>query len=448
MTAGNAKHISRRQFLKTAGATALTAGAGSAVIIPGRAQPRTLKILTLPSFMPNYDQWLTAYAKDWGDQNNIHVVIDFVDWDAHEALVRKESATQQGHDIIDISSFSPEVYYEHIIDHREIYEECERRYGKPLDVAIRSSYSPLENKYFGFCQEYFLHLVIYRQDLWDGIDMVPETWENIRLGGRRIKLFHDHPVGISLSPQAHPDSERVLRALLYSFGASVQNADNRPALRSKQALEALKFVKALYEEAMSEDVLNWGLMSNNQSMLSGEGSLTLNPLNLIRVAEKKQFPISDQLLSLAQIPAGPVQRLAPAGITLMGIWQFANNVGDAKRFLVDYTGHSHGAFLASEYFNLPSFPNTIPNMSELLSKDAEAKPANKYQLLADAENWVTNRGYPGFDNLAVLDIRNTGLIPTMFANAATGKMTPEEAMIQADQEVRKIYDKWRALGKV
>jgi hypothetical protein len=36
----------------------------------------------------------------------------------------------------------------------------------------------------------------------------------------------------------------------------------------------------------------------------------------------------------------------------------------------------------------------------------------------------------------------------MFASVATGKMTPEEALTQADQEVRKIYQKWQDLGKI
>jgi hypothetical protein len=36
----------------------------------------------------------------------------------------------------------------------------------------------------------------------------------------------------------------------------------------------------------------------------------------------------------------------------------------------------------------------------------------------------------------------------MFTLAASGKMTPEEAMTQADQEVRKIFQKWQDLGKI
>ncbi len=37
--------VSRRRILKSAAATALAVGTGPAIIIPGRAQQRTLKIL-------------------------------------------------------------------------------------------------------------------------------------------------------------------------------------------------------------------------------------------------------------------------------------------------------------------------------------------------------------------------------------------------------------------
>ena len=42
-----------------------------------------------------------------------------------------------------------------------------------------------------------------------------------------------------------------MRAIMYCFGASEQDADGNPALKSKATLEAIKYVKALYEEAMT-----------------------------------------------------------------------------------------------------------------------------------------------------------------------------------------------------
>ena len=54
-----AKSVSRRRFLKTAGATAL---AGPAIIIPGRAQPKTLKIMRVKELVPAYRPWFDDYV--------------------------------------------------------------------------------------------------------------------------------------------------------------------------------------------------------------------------------------------------------------------------------------------------------------------------------------------------------------------------------------------------
>ena len=439
--------VSRRQILKTAGAAALAAGAGPAVIIPGRAQPKTLKILRPRRFVAGYDEWFNeTYVKAWSDKHNIEVIVNGIGMNDFDRYAEAELTAQQGHDLLFFIGSPRAIYESYTIDHRELYEECEHRYGKAIDLAIKSTFNPKTQRYFGFCPEYFPTTLNYRKDLWDAVGMKPDSWEDIRLGGRRIKLLHGHPVGISLGNDV--DSNGTLRALLYSYGAALQDADGSPALKSKATLDALGFFKALYEEAMTDEILGWDNVSNNRFMLAGEGSLTWNGPTITRAGENTGLPVTDQIW-LAATPRGPAHQLGPPnGIVNCAIWKFARNIEDAQQFAVDYIENYRAIFLKHEYTTLPSFPQTIPDLAQLLASDAKANPKNKYQVLADALNWTTNIGYPGYTNPAITEIFNEGLIPAMFAAAATGKMTPEEAMTQADQEVRKIYDKWRALGKV
>ena len=84
----------------------------------------------------------------------------------------------------------------------------------------------------------------------------PDTWEDVLKGGRHIKLLYEHPVGLALLP--HLDSEATWRALLYSFGASEQDANNQPALKSLTTRAALEFGKVLFEQTMTDDVLIGG----------------------------------------------------------------------------------------------------------------------------------------------------------------------------------------------
>jgi multiple sugar transport system substrate-binding protein len=52
-------------------------------------------------------------------------------------------------------------------------------------------------------------------------------------------------------------------------------------------------------------------------------------------------------------------------------------------------------------------------------------------------------GYPGYSNAAIDESFTTWLIPKMFADAATGRLSPEEAMKVYSAQLAAIFDKWR-----
>ncbi len=83
--------------------------------------------------------------------------------------------------------------------------------------------------------------------------MTPSTWDDVRVGGAKIKQKHNIPVGIGLS--AELDTAMAMRAVLYSYGGSVQDERSNVVLNSKNTLEAVKFVKALYQETMTPEGL-------------------------------------------------------------------------------------------------------------------------------------------------------------------------------------------------
>jgi multiple sugar transport system substrate-binding protein len=428
-------------MLKASGAAALLAGVAPAIISSrARARPKTLKIMQWKHFVPSYDTWFDeTFIKEWSRQNDTEVIIDHVGLGEIANLAAAEAAAQRGHDLVMLTT-PPAVYEDQVIDHREIYEECAHQYGTALDLAIKSTYNPRTKKYFGFCSALIPPLLIYRKDLWDAIGATPDSWDHILRSGRQIKLLHDSPVGISLAPENN--SNNTLRAVMYSFGSSVQDADGNPALKSKPALEMVKYVKALYQEAMTEDVLDWDASSNNRFMLAGTGCLTLDTISITRASEQLKLPFASDL-RLAKAPEGPAARLAPPfEVLTYVIWKFAENAEGARQFLVDCTGQSRRAFLASGFENMPSFPGAVPDLAQLVSSDASATPPDNYSLLREVASWITNVGHPGYTNAAIAEVFGSGVIPTMCARAATGQLTPEDALDQGDREVRRIFAKW------
>jgi multiple sugar transport system substrate-binding protein len=437
--------VSRRRLLRVGGAAALAAGVAPNIILSGRAraQQKTLKILQWKNFMLGYDQWFNeTFVKQWGERNDTRVIVDNVGLADLSHRGRAEAEARRGHDLV-LFWTPPAAYEDQVIDHREIYEECERLYGKVADFAVRSTYNPRTGKYIGFCPAYQPSVTVYRNNLWNAVSSAPDTWANVLAGGRRIKLLHDSAVGISLAPETN--AEQTLRAIMYSFGASEQDDNGNPALRSKATLEAIKYVKALYEDAMTEEVLGWNAASNNQLMLNGGGCLTLDTVSILRTAESLKLPITSDL-HLARPPEGPAGRLECSfGLYTFCIWSFAENPEGAKQFLVDYTASLRQAVLTSGFNTMPSFPEAVPDLAALVAGAGEGSPG-KYSLMAETLSWTTNIGYPGYTNPAIGEVYDEGLIPTMFAQAATGQLTPEEALDQGDKEVREIFQKWGERG--
>ena len=63
-------NTTRRGLLKTTGAlvgvSALAPAVSAPFISTARAQTKTLKIMQWSHFIPEYDTWIDAFARDWG----------------------------------------------------------------------------------------------------------------------------------------------------------------------------------------------------------------------------------------------------------------------------------------------------------------------------------------------------------------------------------------------
>jgi multiple sugar transport system substrate-binding protein len=447
----NAKRISRRDFIKTATAGMAAVGLGANIINPRRvaADRKKLKILKWSHIVPSFDEWFKeTLAQEWGEKNDTEVTVDY--FFAPVELLQKASAevsAQKGHDLV-MSLWPPAAFEHHVIDHGEIYQECEKKCGKANALAVKSTYNPKTKKYFGFSESYVPDPINYRKDLWDGVGIYPNTWEDVLRGGSKIKKKDGNPVLIGISSEL--DSNMAMRAIMYSYGASVQDEAGNVVINSKQTLKAVNFVRSLFKEAMTPEVLTWADPgSNNELMLDGTGSLAMNAISITRTAENRKMTEMSKKIWLAKAPAGPVRRTGLEHIcSIYLIWKFADNIKGAKQFLVDYIGNSREAFLGSELYNFPSFPDTVPDLDKLIANDSKADPSDKYKILEDAETWTTNVGDPGYTNAAIDEIFGRNVIPTMFKKVATDEAAADEAVREAEATCKQIFGRWRERGLV
>ena len=436
--------MTRRRFARIAGAGALAAGT-PAFLFPSRASAagKTLKIVQWSHFVPGYDKWFdNTYTKEWGAKNDTEVIVDHIAIGEINARAAAEVSAKKGHDLFMFLA-PPAAYAKQVIDHAEVYQEVEKKHGKKIDLAYKSTFDPKTKKYFAFSDSYVPDPGNYRQDLWSkvGYPKGPDTWEDLRVGGKKIKEQFGNPVGIGLSQEL--DTNMAMRALLWSFGGAEQDESGKVTLASKQTLDAIKYMKAMFEECETPEVFTWDPSSNNRGILAGKLSFVANAISVTRSAEKDNPDMSKAIL-VSQALKGPVRRIAAEHVMdCYVIWDFAENKEGAKKFLVDYIDNFGAAFKASEFYNFPCFPTTVPDIKAQLANDPKAVPPDKYAVLGNVLDWATNVGYPGFATAGIDEVFNTFVIPTMFAKAARGESTPEEAMKAADTEIRRIFDKWK-----
>jgi len=439
--------ISRRDFVK---AGAVAAGVGPAIIIPGKsdAQKKTLKILQWVHFVPAYDEWFNKrYVKEWGDKNNTEVTVDNINLALVNARAAAEVSAQKGHDLF-LFNWPPPAFEEQVVDMRDVYQECERKFGKPIDLGIKSTYNPKTKKYFAFSPGFVPDPVNYRQDLFGAVGLPngPATWEDVRVAGAKIKKQFGNPVGIGLSNEI--DTGMAMRTIMYAFGAHEQDEAGNLILNSKQTLEAIKYVKALFEETMTPEVFTWDASSNNRGIVSGKLSLVLNAISTTRVAEKDN-PDMSRKIQLTKALRGPVRAIGLEHVMqCFVIWKFAENIEGSKKFLVDYVTNFRSAFVEGEFYDFPCFPKTVPDLPKLISNDPKAHPPDKYKVLEDVLNWATNVGYPGYSTAAIDEMFGTWVLNVMFAKAASGAATPEEALKEADAASKRIFAKWKEKGLI
>jgi multiple sugar transport system substrate-binding protein len=437
--------ISRRGFLTSAGLGVAAAGLAPAISAPfvsrAWAQTKTLTILQWSHFVPAFDVWFDKFAHDWGGKNGLNVTVDHIPEQDIAARAAAEVAAGSGHDLFMWNGAGgPHLYRRYLIDMTKLVDSVQQKFGKVSVIGRQIAYNEDTKTWSAYPDYYINNPGMYRKDLWEEIGMLPETWDDVRTGGAKLKA-KGHPVGMSLARSNDPNLS--WRGVLWSYGASIQDATGKEVtLDSKAAVEAVKFVTALYKEAMTSEVLSWNDASNNQYIDSGVGSFIINPISAYRTAQQLNEKLADKIFVMKP-PKGPARQLVGAASNSYGIWKFARNKEAGLEFLTYYADHWVEAFKASTGYNMPIYANIVPKPMPILSNDPTSHPHDKLAILQTSDEWSAVAGWPGPAWAATDEVYNDFVICDMMTKAATGAMTPEDAVKWAAQQSELIFKKWQ-----
>lgn len=460
--------LTRRRFLAStslaAAGTALGACGGpgeqgQAARSPGPAPSETfsepatnlsgsLRILLWSHFVPSHDTWFDEFAQRWGEQVGVEVTVDHVNVADIPARISAEIQAGQGHDLVQyiatLSQYEPSV-----IDMTDVTEEANNRFGSQLELCHKSSFNPATGKYYAYSPGWVPDPGNFRRSLWEGVGLPngPTTYDELLEGGAEIKSQQGVQLGLGMSQEI--DSNMAGRALLWSFGGSIQDENEQVVINSDETVATVEFMQRLFNEAMTPEVFSWDASSNNRGLVSGALSYILNSTSAWRTAQERVPDVAQDVYFLPALQ-GPSAALAAQHVMYNWIVpEHAANPDAASEFLLHYTANYASATYHSKLYDFPAYDGLVPDLGGWLADDPfGAQPADKLAFLTDAVDWSTNVGHPGPANTAVGETFGTFVLPNMFARAARGEQSPQQTVDQAEQEIVQIFDKWRQRGLV
>src|SRR5690242_6564157 len=341
---------SRRKFLREAGAGATALTMPFFFVRNAVAADKELKIVLWSHFVPSYDTWYDQFVKEWGAANGVNATVDHIPHLELPARLAAEISAKAGHDLLGMFSLGPHLYRDNVVDLKKLVLDTEKKYGKAGAIGRNLCYDTETRKWPAFPDFYISFPGLYRKDLWDEIGMKPDTWDELRRGGAKLKA-KGHPIGIGLGHSQDPNTS--WRSLMWCYGSTLQDkGGDKVTISSKATLEAIKVAVALYKEAMTSEVLSWDDASNNRYIQSGRASWIHNPISAYRTTQASNPELADKI-HLWKTPAGPVRRLAAGQPNCYVIWKFSRNQEVAKDFLRHFAAHYKEAFTASTGYDHP-----------------------------------------------------------------------------------------------
>jgi multiple sugar transport system substrate-binding protein len=456
--------MSRRRFLQATGVTLLAVACGRGTpsptptgtvgapvtefLEPSTALSGDLRILLWSHFVPRHDEWFDQFAQDWGQEVGVNVTVDHINVADVPARISAEISAGSGHDLMQyiapIPQFEPSV-----VDLADLAQEAEQSYGAPIELVQKSTINPTTGKHFAFSHGWAPDPGDFRKSLWEGVGLAdgPSSWDELLEGGAEIKSSQDVQMGIGMSQEI--DSNMAGRALIWSFGGAIQDESENVIINSPETVAAVEFMTRLFRDTMTEEVFAWDAASNNQLLIAGQASYILNSISAYRTAQQANPEVANDIFFVRALEGPSAAVVAQHVMYNWIVPSFSPNVDAAKEFLLNYTHNLARVTWESELYDFPAYPTRVPTLNEWLQDDPfGSTPGNKLAVLSDAESWSQNVGYQGSATTAIGEVFATFIIPNMFAAAARGQKTPEEAVADAEAQITPIFEKWRDRGLI
>ncbi|MFL5035498.1 MAG: ABC transporter substrate-binding protein [Microvirga sp.] len=436
--------VTRRKLLKLSGAGAVAAKTGGIAAIlatdraPAYAQTPTVHWIRWNDFVPASDQLLRRELLPECEKA-IGVKVNLETVNGNDLQPRITSAIQSGAgpDLFMLFNNHPHLYAASAVDLSDIAEDIGKTQGGWYKVSSGNCNDGKKWLSMPFCIIGAMNA--YRKSWFEevGYSKYPETWDEFRDAGKKLKA-KGHPIGQALG-HSFGDPPTFAYPLMWSYGGNEVDESGKVIINSKETIESVKYMVALWKEACDEGGLAWDDSSNNRAFLSGTISSTLNGASIYIESTRKPDQYKTEKgaalhtdILHAPLPKGPAGQFGMHTFESHLMPSYSKNQKAAKDFL----RWMHTPANYEKWFNSQKGFATAPTADWEKSKMWEENPVMLPFKVAGRLGELPGR--KGLPNARAGEVLSKYVIVDMYAKAVQGG-TAEEAVAWAEGELKKVY---------
>jgi multiple sugar transport system substrate-binding protein len=437
-------NFSRRDFLKTsataAAGAAVTGGlsgpaaAADPVFKPVPEKGAKLRMLRWKRFVQGDEDMWAANTKKFTEKTGVEVRVDAEGWEDVRPKAAVAANVGSGPDMIIGTFEDAHQYPDKLVDVSDLANYLGAKYGGWYDAA--KAYGMHNGKWVAVPMGCAGNAMVYRESHMKaaGFDKFPTDLDGFLKLCQGLKA-KGTPAGFALG-NATGDANSWTHWLLWAHGGKLVDEKNVVVVNSPETIKALEYAKKLYETFIP-GTLSWLDPNNNKAFLDGQCSLTANGISIYYAAktstdEKLKAMAAD--INHGQFPIGPVGKPTVLNLAFpMMIFKYTKYPNAAKAYL---------QFMMEKEQYEPWQQAAIGYVSQPLAA-YESNPIwtidPKHTPYRDCMKNMRPNGYAGTMGYASASCMADFIVANMFAEAASGSKTPQEAAERAAKRAERYY---------
>jgi multiple sugar transport system substrate-binding protein len=341
----------------------------------------------------------------------------------------------------------PHLFPDKLVDLTDLADKLGSEHGGWVDSAV--AYGKSGDKWIAIPVAYNGNMINYSQSAVKeaGYDGVPEDTAGFLELAKKLQEI-GKPMGMALG-HATGDANAWVHWALWAFGGSLVNENDEVVINSPETKAAVEYVVELYKY-MVPGVASWNDSNNNKAYLSREVWLTNNGASIYPAARNGANPPADadqaakdaapmmaeiaQDIDHAYWPVGPVGVPTEFHVAYpMMVFSYTKYPSAAKGF-IEYL------FQPAQYdtWVTASVAYLTPPLNSYLGNKVFVDDP-KLTVFKEVSARTLTAGYKGSVGEKAAAALADFIIVDMFANAATGNMSVDDAIANAERQAKRIY---------